>query len=172
LFGGTSTARAAATSKRRVAMLLQEALAGHTHGEHQSSLIDRVVRLSETSVRAVMVPFHRVVGVSRDIDRRELMRVARLAPFTRFLVFAGRRSQVIGVVKVDEILRSPTLTVADAMHPVTKLSANTTVAAAIAELRHGGSELAVVVNHAGHMLGLATLRDLLEEVVGEFGDNA
>jgi CBS domain containing-hemolysin-like protein len=171
LFVGESSTRAADSSKRRVALLLQEALAGQVHGEHQSSLIDGVVRLSETSVRAVMVPFHRVVSVAREIDRRELARMARIAPYTRFLVHVGRRSRVIGAVKVDDVLRSAALTVADVARPVAKLSANTSVAAAIAELRQAGSELAVVANHAGHMLGLVTLRDLLEEVVGELGDH-
>ncbi len=172
LLGTTQAYRTAETLKRRVALMLQEALAGQTHGEHQSDLIDRVVRLSETPIRTVMVPFHRVISISRDADRLELLRVARAASFARVPVHGKSRSQILGLIKIDDLLRSPQTTVAEAIHPMPRMSPNTTVAAAIAELRRGGSEMSLVVNAAGHMLGLVTLRDLLEEVVGEFGAQA
>src|SRR3972149_11402762 len=55
LFGGAASFRIRTAPKRHMTMLLQEALGGQTHGEHQSDLIDRVVRLSETPVRVAMV---------------------------------------------------------------------------------------------------------------------
>jgi putative hemolysin len=153
-----------------VASLLQEALVGQEHGEHQSSLIDRVIGLSETPVRSVMVPGHRVIGVAASASRRDLIRVGRVTPFARVPVFGERRLQVMGFVKVEELLRNEGwTTVGERMQPATKLSPATTAAAAIAQMRRAGSEMAVVVDAVGNMLGVVTLRDLLEEVVGEFG---
>lgn len=170
LFGATSAYRVSPPPKRRVASLLQEALVGQKHGEHQSSLIDRVIGLSETPVRSVMVPGHRVIGVSESAGRRELIRVGRATPFARVPVFGERRSQVLGFIKVEELLRRDGwTTVNERLNPATKLSPMTTAAAAIAQMRRAGSEMAVVADAAGNMLGVVTLRDLLEEVVGEFG---
>ena len=170
LFGATSAYRVSPPPKRRVASLLQEALVGQKHGEHQSSLIDRVIGLSETPVRSVMVPAHRVIGVSGSANRRDIIRVGRTTPFARVPVFGERRSQVVGVIKVEELLRHDGwTTVSERMNPATKLIPSTTAAAAIAQMRRAGSEMAVVADVAGTMLGVVTLRDLLEEVVGEFG---
>ncbi len=169
-FGAAAAYRASTPPKRRVAMLLQEALAGQTHGEHQSDLIDRVVGLSETPVRKVMVPFHRVVSVSMHAGMEEVRRLGRTAAFARLPVHGPKPWEVIGMVKLDELLRSEGwTTVAQGMHPITTLAAHSTAAAAIAAMRRSGSELAAVVDPAGRMVGLVTVRDLLEEVVGELG---
>lgn len=170
LFGATSAYRVSPPPKRRVASLLQEALVGQEHGEHQSSLIDRVIGLSETPVRSVMIPGPKVVGIGGSAGRRELMRIGRATPYARLPVFGERRSQVVGFVKVEELLRDESwTTVHERLNPPTKLSLTTTAATAIAQMRRAGSEMGVVVDAAGNMLGVVTLRDLLEEVVGEFG---
>lgn len=170
LFGGATSLCTVAAPKRRMTMLLQEALVGHAHGEHQSDLIDRVVRLSETPVRAVMVPQQRVVGVAATADRRELVRFARQTGFARCPVYGKRKSDIIGVIKVDELLRSDCWrTVGERLGPVTMLRPQETVASAIAHMKQGGGEFGVVSDQAGQMVGVVTLRDLLEEVVGEFG---
>ena len=173
LFGGATSLRTVTAPKRRMTMLLQEALVGHTHGEHQSDLIDRVVRLSETPVRAVMVPQQRVVAVAATADRRELIRFARQTGFARCPVYGKRRSEIIGVIKVDELLRSDDWrTVGERLGPVTTLRPQETVASAIAHMKQGGGEFGVVSDQAGLMVGVVTLRDLLEEVVGEFDRGA
>lgn len=170
VFGATKAYRASPPPKRRVASLLQEALVGQTHGEHQSNLIDRVIVLSETPLRGVMLPAHRVVGIASTAGRRELVRAARSVAYARLPVFSERRGQVVGVVKVEELLRADGwTTIAERMNAVTKLSPTTTAAAAISQMRRAGSEMAVVADGGGNMLGIVTLRDLLEEVVGEFG---
>jgi len=170
LFGGAASLRTATAPKRQMTMLLREALVGQTHGEHQSDLIDRVVRLSETPVRAVMVPQQRVVGVSATADRRELVRFARQTGYARCPVYGKRRSEIIGVIKVDELLRSDDWrTVGERLGPVITLRSQETVASAIAHMKQGGAEFGVVSDHAGQMVGVVTLRDLLEEIVGEFG---
>lgn len=169
-FGGTASLRTVTAPKRRMTMLLQEALVGQTHGEHQSDLIDRVVRLSETPVRAVMVAQQRVVAVPATTDRRELVRFARQSGYARCPVHGKRRSEIIGVIKVDELLRSDGWrTVGERLGPVTTLRPQETVASAIAHMKQGGGEFGVVCDHGGQMVGVVTLRDLLEEVVGEFG---
>ena len=170
LFGGTTSFRTATAPKRHMTMLLQEALVGQTHGEHQSDLIDRVVRLSETPVRVVMVPQPRVAAVAATAGRNELIRFAQQTAFARCPVYGNRRSQIIGVVKVDELLRGDDWrTVGERLSPVTTLRPQETVASAIAHIRQGGGEFGVVTDQAGQMIGVVTLRDLLEEVVGEFG---
>jgi len=117
-----------------------------------------------------MVPQQRVVAVAATADRRELVRFARQTGFARCPVHGERRSEIIGVIKVDELLRSDDWrTVGERLGPVTTLRPQETVASAIAHMKQGGGEFGVVRDQAGQMVGVVTLRDLLEEVVGEFG---
>jgi len=169
--GVTTTYRASTAPKRRVAMLLQEALADHAHGEERSDLIDRVCRLSETPVRAIMVPQHRVTVIAEGAHRDELVRVVRETAHARVPVYSGRRSQIIGVVKTDELLRRDDWkTIDEHLYPIMALRPYDTVLAALVRMQAARRELAVVTDQAGHWLGMVTVRDLLEEVVGGLGD--
>jgi CBS domain containing-hemolysin-like protein len=158
----------ASAPKRRIAMLLQEALAGDVFSEDQSDLIDRVCQLSDTPLHTVMVPRNVVKVLSADTDRRGLMRVARRNPHAYFPVFERSRRHVIGLAKVDELLQADDWdTVGGRLHPATAMSAHQTVAAAITHLQRAGRSMAIVTDHGGQMLGIVTLKDLLAEVVGE-----
>ncbi len=153
--------------KRRVAMLLHEALAGHTLSDDQSDLIDRVCRLSETPLHAVMVPRNRVAVIRAGTDRRELIRIARRTGHARLPVYETNRRHVVGLAKVDELLQSDEWeTVADRLCPALTLSPHETVATGITRLQRAGQGMGIVTDRGGQMLGLISLKDLLSEVVG------
>ncbi len=169
LFGVPMSSLGVTAPKRRMTALIREALVGQEYGEHQSQLVDRVIRLSETPVRAVMVHQHRVVTVAAAADHRELDRIARRSAFARCPVHGKRKTEIVGVIKVDELLRADDWkTVGERIGPITRLRPHQTLASAIVQLKQSG-ELGVVTDHAGQMIGVVTLRDLLEEVVGGFG---
>ncbi len=157
--------------KRRVALLLQDALAGGPLGQDQSELIDRVCRLSETPVHESMVPRNRVVSIAAKADRRELLRLARRTPHAQLPVFVSRSGHVIGLVTVDDLLHTDDwATVGDRVETAMQVSPHDMVPSAITRMRRAGCELAIVTDRAGQMLGVVTLRDLLAEVVGELGN--
>lgn len=154
--------------KRRIALMLREALAGSAHGEAQSDLIERVCRLSETPVLAVMVPRNRVIAIATRADANTLFRITRRHPYARLPVYDAHPRRIVGIVRVDELLQSEDWQRAgDRLRPVTSLSPHETVAGAMVRLQRAGQGLAVVADPGGQMLGIVTLKDLLSEVVGE-----
>jgi putative hemolysin len=155
------------TPRRRVASLLQEALVGRVFGLEQSELVERVCQLSETPVHTVMVPLNRITMISASADRKEFLRLARRTDHARLPVFERRRTQVIGLVKVDELLRDDEWeTVGERVEPVPSISPHRTVAVAIRSLQESRRGLAIVTDHGGRLLGIVTLTDLLEQLVG------
>ncbi len=155
--------------KQRVALLLQEALADHESGDDQSYLVDKVVRLSEMPVHAVMVPRNRVVSISLKADRRELTRLARRTEFSRLPVHDDeRRRRIIGIADVDELIEADDWhAVSDRMQPIEVVGPHDTVAAAINQMQQTRRQIAVVTDRGGRMLGVVTLRGLLGELFGE-----
>lgn len=157
--------------KRRVAMLLQDALAGDTYSSDRSALIDRVCGLSETPLHAVMVPRNRVRVIPARAGRRELLRLARRTGHARLPVYESSSRRIIGLANVDDLLQSQDWkTVADRLRPAPALGPHESVATAIAHLKQAGRSMAVVTDRGGQMLGVVTLKDLLGEVVGELAD--
>ena len=151
--------------------MLQEALAGDTLGEAQSDLIDRVCRLSETRLYSVMVPRNRVTVIAADATRASLLRVVRRTPYARLPVFESNPRRIIGLVKVDELLRSDGWEkVGERLRPALMLRPHETVAEAITRLQRAGRGMAVVADQSAQMLGIVTLKDLISEVVGGLPD--
>lgn len=154
--------------KRRVANLLHEGIAGDSHSTDQSALIDRVCRLSETPLHAVMVPRNRVRFINDGAGRRELLRAARRTGHARLPVYKSSSRHIVGIVKIDELLQSDDWqTVGEKMQPPLTLRPHHTVATTIARLRQEGRRMAIITDRGGQMIGIVTLKDLLREVVGE-----
>jgi CBS domain containing-hemolysin-like protein len=172
LVGAIEPSDAMLAPKWRMAMMLQEAMTSQALGETHSDLVDRVCQLSETPVHRIMVPSNRVVSITAAADRQSLLRVARRVTHARLPVFQRRASYVVGVIKVDDLLRREDWTaVGEAIRPVPTLSPHETVAGAITRLRKEGRGMAIITDHGGRMLGMVTLNDLLQEIVGELGSD-
>ncbi len=156
------------TPKSRIAAMLQEAVADQSWGQHQSAIINRVCQLSETPLHVAMVPKNRVTNISTHADRRELIKIVRRTGHARLPVFDQHASRIIGLVKVDNLLRDEDWnTVGDRLSPITSLRPHVTVANAITLLQNSKTHVAVVTDHGGKMLGIVTLNDLLKEIVGD-----
>lgn len=161
-----------ATPKRRVAALLQEGLIGHAHDNGQAELIDRICRLSETAIQSVMVPRNRIQSIAARADRREFMRLAQRAPFSRLPVYEMRRTHIVGYVDVAHLLTAEDWeTVGDRLEPIITLSPHQSVASATAHLQRKGRDIAVVTDTGGMLLGLVTLHDLTDEVLGGLAES-
>jgi CBS domain containing-hemolysin-like protein len=170
LVGPGAISLAAFEPKRRVAVLLREALVGDVIGDEQSELVDRVVRLSGTPVHRVMVPRNRVTAIAASADRNELLKTARRSKHTRVPVYERHPRRIVGLVKIDALLADESWEkVADEVRPIATIGPHDTVSNAINLLQQSGHSVAVVVDRGGQMLGIVTIKDLLGEVVGEMG---
>jgi CBS domain containing-hemolysin-like protein len=157
-----------ADPKRRMALLMQDALIGDVVGNAQSDLIDRVIRLAETPIHAIMVPWNRVATLPGTAGRRALLRLARRNRHARIPVHGKQRRQVMGLADVDVLLQTPDWqTIDERLEPAMTLSPNETVAVAMRRMQSQRRHMAIVVDRGGLLLGLVTLRDLLQEIVGE-----
>jgi len=154
--------------KRRVALMLREALVGDVVGDEQSQLVGRILNLSETPLHGVMMPRNRVITLGADAGRRQLIALARRTHHRHVPVHQRNPRHIIGTIKIDTLLASQDWdVVGDKLRPVTTLSPHDTVSAAITRMQHSGHPLGIVADRGGQMLGIVTMKDLLEEVVGE-----
>jgi len=130
-------------------------------------MVGRICGLSETAVHAVMVPRNRVFAIFSKMQRQELIRIARRTTFSRLPVFETKRTHIIGYVDAVRLLREDDWNaVGDRVEPITSVSPHQSVASATAQLQRDRQRIAAVTDSNGLMLGIVTLRDLTDEVVG------
>lgn len=148
--------------------LLTEGAARGGLSAFQRAVIERVLRVSRVRVRQIMVPRPRTAHVPITIAREDLLRIARMAHFSRLPVYEGDARNVVGIVNVyDVLMDDQPRPVRDYVRQAVRVPPDLTVPAALVQLQQARQVMAIVVNENDEFLGLFTMKDLVEEIVGE-----
>jgi putative hemolysin len=153
--------------------------AGQEEGIIQASdrhLIQSVVEFSGKTVREAMKPRPEMVAVPADMTVEKFIELLRTKPFSRVPVYRDSIHNIVGVVYAQDVLQVPdtearTRTVESLMRkdvyfvPESKLGSDL-----LREMRKNNIRMAIVVDEYGGVAGLVTIEDLVEEIVGEIGD--
>jgi putative hemolysin len=154
--------------RARTLHLLREGAArgGLTHV--QRDLIERVLNLSSVRVSDVLIPRNRAVLVPQDIARDDFLRIARMAHFSRVPTYRGDPRHIVGIVNVYDVLTDrDSKPVADHARPPVTLAEYMHVSAALLKLQRARQAMAVVLDRSGSCVGILTVKDLVEEIVGD-----
>jgi putative hemolysin len=159
---------------------LERALAEHAQarggrsGQSTSELIHRVFEFRDKVARDVMVPRTDVVAVDLETPVAELLTLLAERGHSRLPVFRGSLEQVVGTLHVRDLvplLQHPELIVlADLVRPACFVPWSKPIDELLREMQRRHLHMAVVVDEFGGVMGLCTLEDVLEEIVGEIGD--
>lgn len=151
--------------------LLREGAASGGLSAYQRETLDRVMEISRVRLADVMVPYKRAAMVPIDIPRDDLLRIARMSHFSRLPIYRGDQQNVVGVVNVYRVLMdSEERQIAEYIQPAEFLPVSETVPAALLKLQKARQVIGIVTNRAGDCLGLVTIKDLVEEIVGDLED--
>ena len=133
--------------------------------------IRRIIRFADTTVGEAMIPLADVVGFNEMRNMKEAVRTVMKRGYNRLPVYRGNITNVKGVLTLDTWdLMKPDLEdqpISDYVSPALYLSPKQTIDRALPQLQAREDHLAVVVDEFGSAIGILTMEDVFEEVVGE-----
>jgi CBS domain containing-hemolysin-like protein len=155
--------------RAEIAALFQESAATGVLTGTQQDLVQRALRLARISVREVMIPWPRVVGVPATIGYEGFRALVRRYNVSRLPVLGRTTTEVLGVVEVLDALSAPPggFRIRDYVRPMMTLIGEQNVRSAITLMQRARQTVAVVVDRQGRAVGLVTMKDLIEELVGD-----
>ncbi|WP_233159760.1 hemolysin family protein [Pseudonocardia sp. MH-G8] len=142
--------------------------------EDERQMIHSVFELGDTLVRGVMVPRPDVVWTDRGTPVDKVLRLALKSGYSRIPVLGENIDDIIGVAYLKDLVRAqvetPEAPLVEVMRPAVLVPDTKRVDELLKEMQADRNHLAIVVDEYGGTAGVATIEDILEEIVGEITD--
>jgi putative hemolysin len=140
----------------------------------QADFITNVFRLSNKKVGDCMVPREKMASLELSTPPDKVLEAVRTGAHTRMPVYEGVLDQIVGIVNTKDLFYLFSLQgvviLQDALYPALFLRPEENMANALRLFRKVRHPMALVRNDQGIILGLITLEDVLEEIVGDLED--
>jgi magnesium and cobalt transporter len=142
------------------------------------AMLEGVLGTAETQVRDVMVPRAQMVVIEKDAPRAEVLRRVVESGHSRFPVVGDDKDQVAGIVLAKDLLRhfaddgdeGAGFSVREYLRPAIFIPESKRLNVLLKDFRANRNHMAIVVDEYGGVAGLVTIEDVLEQIVGDIGD--
>ncbi len=176
IIGGAPVPRSLASAEEIRTMIS----VGHKEGtveEHEAKMLHKVFEFGARPVREVMVPRPEVVAIEQGSKLSDFLALYAESPMSRFPVYNENMDNVVGILAVKDVLMalakgtvSDGSTIDDLTRPAYFAPESKHIDELFAEMRDNNYRMCVVVDEYGGSAGIVSLTRLVEEIVGEVGD--
>jgi len=140
----------------------------------QADYLENVFRLTNKRVSDIMVPRDTMAGLEVSTPPGTILETVRSGAHTRLPVYRGDLDNIVGIVNTKDLFYVFTLQgviiLEDALYPPLFLDPDMPVTTALRRFKQAHRHMGVVRDSGGKTLGLLTLEDVLEEIVGDIED--
>jgi putative hemolysin len=143
--------------------------------EEDRKLIHSVVAFGDKSVREVMTPRPNIVAISSDRSLDDLRQLVIHEQYSRIPVYQDTIDNIIGFIHVRDVFeldpeQLQAKPLRDLIRPIPLVPETKPVTDLLREMQQEGSHMVIVIDEYGNTAGLATMEDLVEEILGEIRD--
>jgi len=174
VFGIRDAGHRTFVSEEEIKHLVREGRAQGVLDQTEEELIHSVFEFSDTPVKKVMVPRPKMFTLDVDTPPGEAERLMVESGFSRIPVYDTSPDNMIGLVYIKDALRllekRQPVVLRKIVHPIHLVPETKKVGALLKELQKRRTHMALVIDEHGSLVGLVTMEDLLEEIVGEIQD--
>jgi putative hemolysin len=169
--GGGKSDQNVFITREQIRTVVEMAERGSNVDAFDRGRIKRVIRFADTSVGEAMMPVAEMTAINREASTSEAIALVRRYGYNRLPVYGSNITNVVGIVTLTtwDLMgrRLAERPLADLIKPAHYVSAYQTIDQLLPLLRQRDDHMAIVVDEFGSAVGMITMEDILEEVVGE-----
>lgn len=163
-------------SEEEIIMMLDEGEEAGSIESGEKELIKNVFSLNDTTAEDIMVHRSQVAFLKRDDARTTLLNEIAESGYSRFPVYGENIDDIVGILYAKTYLtaqsRGERCEMKDFLMPPRFVHASTHINRILLDMQREHAHMAVVVDDYGGVIGIITLEDILEELVGEIWDES
>ena len=150
----------------------EEGALEHSEGE----LIKSAMQFDDIKVSEMYTPRSNITAAEMKADIEDLKRIFIESEYSRIPIYDGSVDRIIGAVHTKDFfskyVKSEDFTIEDILMPVKFIPESTSIAALLNDMQKAHIHMAIVLDNFGRTLGLVTMEDVLEELVGDIWDES
>ncbi|MBL6664476.1 MAG: DUF21 domain-containing protein [Rickettsiales bacterium] len=147
--------------------------------EYDKDLIDGVLDLSDIEIGEIMVHRKEITGINIDLEIEEIIKLSLQSKYTRIPLWRDNEDNIIAILNVRRLLKAiqknkgitKNINFLEATSRPWFVPVSNTLREQLVSFRKRRKRFALVIDEYGSLLGLITLEDILEEIVGEMNDH-
>lgn len=164
-----------ATPEEHIEALIETGVEQGILQEGDEELIHSVVTFGDKTVREVMTPRPNIVAIAADRSLEDLRQLVINEQYSRVPVYEGSIDNLIGFVHVRDMFEldaseRASRSVRSMMRPLRLVPETKRVSSLLREMQSDGFHMVGVIDEYGNTAGIATMEDLVEEILGEIRD--
>lgn len=172
--GGGTKGRPSLVTEEEIKALIKAWEEEDVRHKERSMMLSKVFSLSETITRSVMKPKSEMVLIDINAKLEDILEKVLESGYSRLPVYKEREDNIIGIINMKDLLilsvNKDLIVLQDILYPPVFVSGSQKVIDLLKDFQKGHTHIAIVVDSKGMIEGLATLEDILEEIVGEIED--
>jgi CBS domain containing-hemolysin-like protein len=161
-------------SVEELGLLIEQTREAGVLSAEQAELVQNVFELTSKKVSEVMIPRDRADALEMHMRQEQILEAVREGAHTRMPVYDKDVDNIVGIVNTKHLFHLLSLNALvvldDAMYPALFVSPDEPISNVLRRMKRQKRHMAIVRDAAGKTLGLVTLEDILEEIVGEIED--
>jgi len=158
------------TTEEDLKMILMSGEFDNLLGEDEKEMIDSVLELREKTVDEVMTPRIELEAFPTSLSQEELIQQIRKGTHSRVIIYDEDLDHILGTLHVKELLLHPERPYLEFIREPFKVPMKKELTTLLREMQKSRIHMAVVLDEYGGTAGIATMHDLLEEIVGDIKD--
>jgi putative hemolysin len=159
-------------SEEEVRVLMQEGVRAGAFNKVESHIVHSALEMDQLPVREIMTPRAKVIWLNQDDPHDQIWHKIVVSNHSYFPVYEGNRDHVVGVASVKAIYANVAAGVGvklrDIMVPPLIVPESQKVLQLVETFKQTGKHIALVTDEFGGIVGLVTLNDVMEAIIGEF----
>jgi len=171
LIGGKPQQRAPLVTEEEIRLMIEVGKEDGAVSDEERRMLHRIFEFGDIEVGEVMVPAHKMAVVRIDAAPEELLDLMAEEGHARIPVYRGSRDDIIGIIYARDLLyiwhNKGLIIIQDLVQPAYFVKKDKKVSDVLRDFQRMKVQIAIVIDEGGKALGLVTLEDLIEEIVGE-----
>ncbi len=143
-------------------------------GEEKKEMLHNVFQIGETHAREIMIPRVEVTAIEIDSGAEQILATIKQSNYSRIPVYREDLDHIAGVLYVKDLIqrieKPADIKLEALLRPLHHVPETAKIDVVLRQMQSMHQHMAIVLDEFGSMVGILTLEDLLEEIVGEIRD--